>query len=43
MANWSGLRTLLADVDETVTIGWDELDALVGGLPRSAYDYSAFW
>jgi hypothetical protein len=43
MANWSGLRVLLADVDDTMTIGWADLDALVGGLPRSAYDHPAFW
>jgi hypothetical protein len=43
MANWSGLRALLTDVDDTMTIGWADLDTLVGGLPRSAYDHAAFW
>lgn len=43
MADWSPLRGLLADVDESVTLAWDELDALVGGLPRSAFVHSAFW
>ena len=43
VADWSPLRRLLADVDESVTLAWDELDALVGGLPRSAHDHSAFW
>jgi hypothetical protein len=43
MANWAGLRMLLADVDETMTIEWADLDTLVGGLPRSAYDHAAFW
>jgi hypothetical protein len=43
MANWSGLRALLTDVDDTMTIGWADLETLVGGLPRSAYDHAAFW
>ena len=43
MATWGSLRALLADVDESVTLAWDELDALVGGLPRSAYEHNAFW
>lgn len=43
MANWSPLRALLADVDTPVTLAWDELDGLVGGLPRSAYVHNAFW
>lgn len=43
VADWSPLRALLADVDESVTLAWDELDAMVGGLPRSAYEHNAFW
>lgn len=43
MADWSPLRNALASLDDRVTIAWDELDALVGGLPRSAYQHSAFW
>ncbi|WP_422656613.1 DUF6884 domain-containing protein [Nocardioides sp.] len=43
MANWSPLRARLADVDEQVTIAWGDLDDLVGGLPRSAYNHVAFW
>ncbi len=43
VADWSPLRALLADVDTSVTLAWDELDGLVGGLPRSAYVHSAFW
>lgn len=43
VANWSPLRDKLASVDDRVTIAWDDLDTLVGGLPRSAYDYQAFW
>lgn len=43
MADWSPLRSLLADVDDQCTMSWPDLDRLVGGLPRSAYDHSAFW
>lgn len=43
MADWTPLRALLADVDTSVTLAWDELDGLVGGLPRSAYAHNAFW
>ncbi len=42
MANWAPLRARLDGVD-TLTLGWDELDALVGGLPASATNHSAFW
>jgi hypothetical protein len=37
------LKARLAAVEDRVTIPWDELETLVGGLPRSAYDYAAFW
>lgn len=43
MADWTPLRSLLAPVTDSVTLRWDDLEALVGGLPRSAYDHSAFW
>lgn len=43
MADWSPLRQLLANVDDLVTMGWSDLDRLVGGLPRSAYEHAAFW
>ncbi len=43
MADWTPLRTLLADVDTAVTLAWSDLDRLVGGLPHSAYAHSAFW
>jgi hypothetical protein len=43
MADWSPLRDLLADVDDQLTVTWADLDRLVGGLPRSAYDHAAFW
>ena len=43
MADWSALRERLRFADDEVTIDWAELDALVGGLPRSAYDHRPFW
>ena len=43
MANWGPLRDRLAVVEQRVTLGWTELDELVGGLPPSAYRHSAFW
>ncbi|RNI18382.1 DUF7662 domain-containing protein [Flexivirga caeni] len=43
MADWPPLRAVLADVDYSLTLTWDDLDDLVGGLPRSAHEYSAFW
>jgi hypothetical protein len=43
MADWSALRRLLAGVDDRVTMTWSDLDRLVGGLPRSAYNHPAFW
>lgn len=41
-ANWAPLRARLDGVD-ALAIGWDELDALVGGLPESATKHSGFW
>lgn len=43
MADWSPLRARLNDTDDSLTLAWGDLDNLVGGLPRSAYDHSAFW
>ena len=43
VANWSPLRDKLASVDDRIQIAWADLDGLVGGLPRSAYDHQAFW
>jgi hypothetical protein len=34
---------VLAEVPDRVTYVWTDLDALVGGRPRSAYEYAAFW
>lgn len=43
MAGWGPLRDRLASVEASLTLSWSELDALVGGLPRSAYVHAAFW
>lgn len=43
MADWSPLRDILREVAQRRTFSWDELEALVGGLPPSAYEYPAFW
>jgi hypothetical protein len=43
VAHWSGLRRRLDSVEDSVTIDWGSLNELVGGLPPSAYRYSAFW
>ena len=43
MADWSLLRSALGCVDESVRYPWDELDALVGGLPASATNHRAWW
>jgi hypothetical protein len=43
MADWSLLRSALGRVNESVRYTWDELDALVGGLPASATNHRAWW
>lgn len=43
MANWSSLRSALDPVEDSVRYSWDELDALVGGLPASATKHRAWW
>ena len=43
MADWTPLRQLLESVDDRVTLRWNDLDRLVGGLPASAYEHRAFW
>jgi hypothetical protein len=43
LADWNPLRRRLNHVTDRVTIEWTELDALVGGLPASAYNHAAFW
>lgn len=43
MADWSLLRSALGRVDRSVRYTWDELDALVGGLPASATKHRSWW
>lgn len=43
VAEWTRLRIVLAEVEHSATFTWAELDALVDGLPRSAYNHAAFW
>ncbi len=43
MADWTPLRNALASVEDRVTYTWAELEEMIGGLPRSAYVYDAFW
>lgn len=43
MATWAPLRELLSTVEDSRTLTWEELDALVGGLPPSAHRYPAFF
>lgn len=43
MADWTRLRTALSSVNHSVTYSWDELDELVGGLPRTASRDRSWW
>lgn len=43
MADWSLLRDALSRAGDSVRYTWDELDALVGGLPASATNHRAWW
>jgi hypothetical protein len=43
VADWNRLRAALAEVDRAVTFSWDELDELVGGLPRTASRDRSWW
>lgn len=43
MADWTKLRAALSGVDHSVTYSWDELDQLVGGLPRTASRDRSWW
>lgn len=43
MADWRSLIDALDTADDSVRYAWDELDALVGGLPASATNHRAWW
>lgn len=43
MADWRLLIDSLDTAGDSVRYTWDELDALVGGLPASATDHRAWW
>jgi len=43
MAHWDLLRERLAMVEDEITLEWGEIDAMVGGLPASAYTHRPFW
>lgn len=43
MATWTPLRTMLAGVETSATLSWEDLNELVGGLPPSASKHAAFW
>ena len=42
-AQWSRLTEYLRTAGDSITLTWDELDRIVGGLPASATDHQAFW
>ena len=43
MSKYSPLKEHLAGRGEVVHMTFDEVADLVGGLPRSAYEYEAWW
>ena len=43
MASWRLLTEFLNRIDVRVTLTWPELDEIVGGMPDSATDFSAWW
>jgi hypothetical protein len=43
VATWAPLRELLGSVSDSITLTWNQLDDLVGGLPPSATQYREFW
>jgi len=43
MADWRPLGDALRNIEDRRAFDWDELDALVGGLPASATKHRAFW
>ncbi len=42
-ADWSALTSYLLGKPETVTVSWQELENVVGSMPASAIDHSAWW
>lgn len=42
-ADWAALANYLRSEADTVTINWRDLDDLVGGMPRSSLEHSAWW
>lgn len=43
MADWRSFLNSLSDAEDSVRFTWDELQALVGGLPASATNHRAWW
>lgn len=43
MSKYAPLSEYLAGRDDIVHMTFDEVADLVGGLPRSAYEYTAWW
>ena len=43
MANWQRLTDYLIKQGDRVTLTWQELGAIVGGLPPSATNHAAWW
>ena len=42
-ADWSRLTAYLSQAEGDVVLSWAELDAIVGGIPRSAIDHYPQW
>lgn len=42
-SDWHALHRLLNDQVGAVTVSWETLDELVGGLPPSALKHRAWW
>ena len=42
-ADWSALTSYLRGRPDTVTVPWRELEDVVGGMPVSAIDHTAWW
>lgn len=42
-ADWSELKRILAGVTDRLTLPWEDLERISGGLPPSAYDHPPYW